>query len=87
MKFDIFRKSLEIFIKSVEKIKFRYNLTIVMGTLSGFGGLGLSMLASGNQVRGFELGPSEFSLRKNSQHAFLWRGNKVVGSMSQIFGR
>jgi hypothetical protein len=41
---------------------------------SGFGGLVVSMLASGTQVRGFG--------RKNPQHAFLRRGSKAVGPMS-----
>jgi len=27
-----------------------------------------------------------FSGRKNPQHAFLWRGSKAVGPMSQICG-
>jgi hypothetical protein len=47
---------------------------------SGFGGLEVSMLASGTQVRGYEPG------RNNLQHAFLRKGGKAVGSMSQICG-
>jgi hypothetical protein len=42
------------------------------------------MLASRIQVRGFEPKPSDFSGRKNSQHAFLRRGSKAVDPMSQI---
>jgi hypothetical protein len=42
----------------------------------GFGGLEVSMLASGTQDGG----------RKNPQHAFLWKGSKAVCSMSQICG-
>jgi hypothetical protein len=30
--------------------------------------------------------PSDFSGRKNPQHAFLGRGSKAVGPMSQICG-
>jgi hypothetical protein len=48
--------------------------------LSGFGGLVASMLASGIQVRGVQTQPK----RKNPQHAFLRRGGKAVGPMSQI---
>jgi hypothetical protein len=50
--------------------------------ISGCGGLGVSMLASGSnpvKVVGF------FRL-KNPKHAFLWRGSKAVGPMSQICG-
>jgi hypothetical protein len=43
---------------------------------SGFGGLVVSMLASGTQDRGFG--------RKNPQHAFLRKGSKAVCPMSQI---
>jgi hypothetical protein len=49
---------------------------------SGFGGLVVSMLASGTQVReavGF-LG------RQNPQHAFLRRGSKAICPMSQLCG-
>jgi hypothetical protein len=41
-----------------------------------FGGLVVSMLASGTQVRGF----------KNPQHAFFRKGSKAVCPMSQICG-
>jgi hypothetical protein len=54
----------------------------------GFGGLMVSMLASGTQVRGFKPGQSRriFQGEKNSQHAFLRRGSKAVGPMSQLCG-
>jgi hypothetical protein len=45
--------------------------------ISGFGGLMISTLASGTQVR-----ESGFSGEKNHQHAFLQRGRKAVGPMS-----
>ena len=47
---------------------------------SGFGGLVVSVLASGTQDRGFKPG------RKNPQHAFLRKGSKAVCPMSQICG-
>ena len=47
---------------------------------SGFGGLVVSVLASGTQDRGFEPG------RKIPQNAFLQRGSKAVCPMSQICG-
>jgi hypothetical protein len=47
---------------------------------SGFGGLMVSMLASGTQNRGFAPG------RKNPQQAFLRKGSKAVCPMSQIWG-
>jgi hypothetical protein len=50
--------------------------------LSGFGGLVVSMLASGTQDRGFAPGQR----RKNPQHAFLRKGSKAVCPMSQICG-
>jgi hypothetical protein len=52
----------------------------------GFGGLVVSMLASGTRVRGFEPGQSLriFFGRKNPQHAFLRKGSKAVCPMSQI---
>jgi hypothetical protein len=43
---------------------------------SGFGGLVVSMLASGTQDRGF------FSGVKNPKHAFLRKGSKAVGPVS-----
>jgi len=56
--------------------------------LSGFGGLGVSVLAFGTQVRGFKPGRSRriFKGEKNPQHAFLRRGSKAVCPMSQIWG-
>jgi hypothetical protein len=53
-----------------------------------FGGIVVSMLASGNQVRGFKPGRSLriFFGRKNPQHAFLRRGSKAVCPMSQLCG-
>jgi hypothetical protein len=50
---------------------------------SGFGGLVVSIRASGTQVRGFKLGRSR---RKNPQHAFLRRRSKAVCPMSQLCG-
>jgi hypothetical protein len=58
---------------------------VACNLLCGFGGLGVSTLASGIQVRGFEHGP-DFSGRKSRQRAFLRRGSKAVGPMLQIFG-
>jgi fructose-1-phosphate kinase PfkB-like protein len=52
------------------------------GTDSGFGGLVVSMLASGSN-------PAEavgFFGRKNPQHAFLRWGSKAVCPMSQLCG-
>jgi hypothetical protein len=48
---------------------------------SGFGGLVVSMLASGTQDRGFEA-VGFFSGVKNPKHAFLRKGNKAVGPVS-----
>jgi hypothetical protein len=55
---------------------------------SGFGGLGVSVLASGTQVRGFKPGRSSriFKSGKILKHAFLQKGSKAVGPMSQICG-
>ena len=47
--------------------------------MSGFGGLEVSVLASGTQVRGFK--NVGFFGRKNPQHAFLRRGSKAAGPM------
>ena len=49
---------------------------------SGFGGLVVSVLASGAQDRGFKPGRS----RRIFPHAFLRRGSKAVCPMSQICG-
>jgi hypothetical protein len=54
---------------------------------SGFGGLVVSMLASGTHVHGFN--PAEavrFFRRKSPYHAFRWRGSKAICFMSQICG-
>jgi hypothetical protein len=56
--------------------------------VSGFGGLGAGMLASGTQLRGFKPGRSRQIFqgkKKNPQHAFLWRGSKAISPTSQIF--
>jgi hypothetical protein len=57
--------------------------------ISGFGGLGVSVLASGTQVRGFKPGQSRriFKGGKILKHAFLRKVSKAVGPMSQICGR
>ena len=49
-------------------------------SVDGFGGLVVSMLASGTQVCGFKPG------RKNPQHTFLRRGSKRICPMSQLCG-
>jgi hypothetical protein len=56
--------------------------------MSGFGGLVVSMLASGTRVHGFKPGRSLriFFGRKNPQHAFLRKGSKAVGPVLQICG-
>jgi hypothetical protein len=53
---------------------------------NGFGGLGVSVLASGTQVRGFKPSRSRriFKGGKNPHHAFLRKGSKAVRPMSQI---
>jgi hypothetical protein len=55
---------------------------------SGFGGLGVSALAFGTQVRGFKPGRNRriFQGEKNSQRAFLRKESKTVGPMSLIYG-
>ena len=47
-----------------------------------------SVLPLSTKVRGFKPGRShqDFSGRKNPQHAFLQKGSKAVGPMSQICG-
>ena len=54
----------------------------------GFGGLVVSMLASGTQVLRVQTRPKplDFYGRKNPQHSFLWRGSKRICPMSQICG-
>jgi hypothetical protein len=56
--------------------------------LGGFGGLGVSALAFGTQVRGFKPGRSRriFQGGKNPQRAFLRKGSKTVGPTSLIYG-
>jgi hypothetical protein len=54
--------------------------------MSGFGGLVVSMLASGTRVRGFKPGRRIYRAKKNPQHAFLRRGIKAVYPMSQLRG-
>jgi hypothetical protein len=51
--------------------------------LIGFGGLVVSMLASGTEDREFE---PHFSGVKNPEHAFLRKGSKAVGPVSYIYG-
>jgi hypothetical protein len=55
---------------------------------SGFGGLVVSMLASGTQDRVFAPDRSRrnFHAGKIPQHAFLRRGSKIICPMSQIWG-
>jgi hypothetical protein len=52
----------------------------------GFGGLVVSMLASGTRVRGFDpaVAVGFFRYGKNPQHAFLRRGSKILCPMSQV---
>ena len=59
----------------------------VTKTKDGFGGLVVSMLASGTQVCAFKPGRSRwiFSDVKNPQHAFLRRGSKRICPMSQLW--
>jgi hypothetical protein len=52
---------------------------------SGFGGLVVSMLASGNQDCS-RLKPSDFFGWESPQHACLQKGSKAVCPMSQICG-
>jgi hypothetical protein len=48
-----------------------------LGPTRGFGGLVVSMLASGTQDRGFA---------PDRQHAFLRRGSKIICPVSQLWG-
>jgi hypothetical protein len=62
---------------------------IDLSILYGFGGLVVSMLASGSRVRGFDPDRSRwifFPMWKNPQHAFLRRGSKIICPMSQLWG-
>ena len=56
--------------------------------VSGFGGLGVSALAFGTQVRGFKPSRSSqiFQGEKILKHTFLRKGSKTVGPMSLIYG-
>jgi hypothetical protein len=54
-----------------------------MGHWRGFGGLGVSVLASRVQTRPK---PSDFLRAEKSSDAFLRKGSKGVGPMSQICG-
>jgi hypothetical protein len=56
------------------------------GLYSGFGGLVVSMLASGTRDRGFEPGQSRRIFRAKKSTAFLRRGSKAICPMSQICG-
>ena len=49
---------------------------------SGFGGAEIPKFAGSNPAKavGFLKGD------KNPQHAFLWKGSKIIGPMSQICG-
>ena len=58
----------------------------IQDCVDGFGGLVVSMLASGTQICGFKPGRSRWIGRKNPQHAFLRRGNKRICPMSQLCG-
>jgi len=57
---------------------------MVIGKKRGFGGLEVSVLTFGTQVRGFKTGRRRriFFGRKNPQRAFLRRGSKAFGPMS-----
>jgi hypothetical protein len=54
--------------------------------MSGFGGLVVSMLASGTQVRGFKLGRSRriFFGRINPQLAFFRKGSKEACDYMEV---
>ena len=56
--------------------------------LRGFGGLLVSMLASGTGVRGFEPGRSRWIFRvyEYPQYAFLRKGSERICPMSQLRG-
>jgi len=68
-----------IFVWNISRCKnsarYYYNVQCLHG---GFGGLEVSVLASGTQVHGFKPG---FFGRKNPQHAFLRRGSKAISPM------
>ena len=52
------------------------------------GGLGVIILASGYEVRGFDPGRGRwhFSGRKNPEYDFFRKGSKAVGPVSYIYG-
>ena len=54
---------------------------------SGFGGLVVSMLASGTQDRGFDPGPSRRIFRaKKSTACLLWGGSKAASHVADLRG-
>jgi hypothetical protein len=55
------------------------------GHLDGFGGLVVSILATGTRVCGFK-GFGFFGHPENPQYAFLRRGSKIICPMSQLCG-
>jgi hypothetical protein len=57
-------------------------------SVSGFGGLVVSMLASGTRVRGFKPGRSRWIFQdfKIPQRAFLRRGSERICPLSQLWG-
>jgi hypothetical protein len=60
-----------------------------MWVKSGYGGLGVSALAFGTQVRGFKPGRSRRIFQGEkilSAPSFLRKGSKTVGPMSSIYG-
>jgi hypothetical protein len=65
---------------SIVPTEFMFEDVGVHHAMSGFGGLVVSMLASGTQDHGFVPG---FFRAKNSQHAFLPKGSKAVCPMSK----
>jgi hypothetical protein len=54
----------------------------------GFGGLVVSILATGTRVRGSNLAEAVgfFGHPKNPQYAFLWMGSQIICPMSQLCG-
>jgi hypothetical protein len=59
-------------------------ITITPTRFDTFGGLGVSVLPSGTQVRGFKPGRSRRNFRgKNPERAFLRKGSKAMGPMSR----
>jgi hypothetical protein len=62
-----------------------YQLLVTASPLDGFGGLVVSMLASGSRVQ-TRPKPLDFYGCKNPQHAFFRRGSKSICPMSQLCG-